>query len=137
MLHTLPLYSQFVSLPIKIANVETVLQDGGHVLGIEEIYIVITDIFKEEKYNTYKISGYVENAYMRENTNDTFDISIYDSVQAEKLRKNMFQYQDSLFPINKFCSYNHGMFTVYLQKHDVAEVTPRFFAYPVRIYIRD
>ncbi|GEM_PF-2445642 len=127
--------AQFTQIDINRINCKPKLEtgDGGYITGFEIIYLTITDAWYNEKYDIYKISGYVQNAYNIER-NDTFDIDIYDSTNAIKLRSNVISY-DTISAQRHSITERFGMFTIYLKEEEIAEINAPFLAYPTRITV--
>jgi hypothetical protein len=131
------LSAQFEKVDKGNVNTYSVLADGGHILGIDELYITITDLEYNKMHDIYKVSGFIQNAYNRDNSTDTFDVAVYDSVGATHLNNNYSTYQEYVKPIYRLVIYRNGLFTLYMKKAEVAEINGPGATYPARIAIRN
>lgn len=104
-------------------------------MGIDELFVTITDLEYNRKHDIYKISGFVPDSYYKENSIDSFDIDIYDSTSAVRLYSNLFSFSDTITPICHFIINRYGLFTIYLKEKEIAEINTSSASYPTRLMI--
>lgn len=108
-------YAQYEKLDTSRVKTYSVLQNGDYVLGIDEIYPIITNVGYYRQHNIYRVDGYLLNYYTDNDCVYTFEIKVYDSISALSLNQNPFEdHEEAVFPISSYIGNRRGLFSIYI-----------------------